>query len=348
MLTRLTTDDFTQLNEKFIKARRDYEALLESSMAQPQYGHPRQSSQNYYNAYAPQQGYPPQQSQQPNYPPQGPPQDHQRFYNQPPSESQHQNGYGYPPSNHAATATPISAPAPAPFHFIPGGAPPAEARQTPKPLAPSMPLSDNTVPPAYPPQQQQNFDPRPNSIYTLNSGNPQELSTNAYESPTDNRNSQYAPNLNSSQTLPPQQQPPPQQQQQQQSYPYPPSVAAPDHSYSPGPTQQLPIRQRTVSFESPSSAYSPQVQQQRTQDGPYPAYGEQPSQPGHAPPGPPPAQQQAQHTGGGYPSLGGNAAPPAGGYQAYNPNVSSQQAWAAQSQQTGGTDGGDDASDFYR
>ncbi|KAI5290006.1 ESCRT-0 subunit protein hse1 [Ascosphaera aggregata] len=28
-------DDFTQLNEKFIKARRDYEALLESSMAQP-------------------------------------------------------------------------------------------------------------------------------------------------------------------------------------------------------------------------------------------------------------------------------------------------------------------------
>jgi signal transducing adaptor molecule len=37
MKAKLTedTDDFTQLNEKFIKARRDYEALLESSMAHP-------------------------------------------------------------------------------------------------------------------------------------------------------------------------------------------------------------------------------------------------------------------------------------------------------------------------
>lgn len=35
LMMLLPADDFTQLNEKFIKARRDYEALLESSMAQP-------------------------------------------------------------------------------------------------------------------------------------------------------------------------------------------------------------------------------------------------------------------------------------------------------------------------
>lgn len=49
--THYNVDDFTQLNEKFIKARRDYEALLESSMS-----HPPQPS---YHQYAPQppQGY---------------------------------------------------------------------------------------------------------------------------------------------------------------------------------------------------------------------------------------------------------------------------------------------------
>jgi signal transducing adaptor molecule len=64
-------DDFTQLNEKFIKARRDYEALLESSMSQPpqstySYGRPGPGPQGYGA------GYPPV-----NAPPQ---QDSQRFY----------------------------------------------------------------------------------------------------------------------------------------------------------------------------------------------------------------------------------------------------------------------------
>lgn len=57
-------DEFTQLNEKFIKARRDYESLLEASMshpAQPQYGRPPQ--QNYpYPPGAPPQGFPPGQA----------------------------------------------------------------------------------------------------------------------------------------------------------------------------------------------------------------------------------------------------------------------------------------------
>lgn len=70
-------DDFTQLNEKFIKARRDYESLLESSMAQPppqQYGgYGRQPPPAQYGGYG--GGYPPVNSQQP--PNQ---QDPQRFY----------------------------------------------------------------------------------------------------------------------------------------------------------------------------------------------------------------------------------------------------------------------------
>lgn len=72
-------DDFTQLNEKFIKARRDYESLLESSMAQPpppvqQYGgYGRQPQPGQYGGYS--SGYPP-----PNVQHAPPPQDPQRFY----------------------------------------------------------------------------------------------------------------------------------------------------------------------------------------------------------------------------------------------------------------------------
>ena len=42
-LAHVNLDEFTQLNEKFIKARRDYEALLEASMShsvQPPYNQP--------------------------------------------------------------------------------------------------------------------------------------------------------------------------------------------------------------------------------------------------------------------------------------------------------------------
>ena len=77
-LTRRAADDFTQLNEKFIKARRDYEALLESSMS-----HPPQPTYHQY-AMRPQipQGYP-TPAPGPGYPgQQGPPpqQDPQRYY----------------------------------------------------------------------------------------------------------------------------------------------------------------------------------------------------------------------------------------------------------------------------
>ena len=58
----IVVDDFSQLNEKFIKARRDYEALLESSMAQPppsSYGRPGQAPYAYPGGGGgQQQGYP--------------------------------------------------------------------------------------------------------------------------------------------------------------------------------------------------------------------------------------------------------------------------------------------------
>ncbi|BDD62900.1 ESCRT-0 subunit protein hse1 [Monascus purpureus] len=71
-------DEFTQLNEKFIKARRDYESLLEASMshpAQPQYGRPGQPPYGYPGAAVP-VGYPP-----------GPPRaDPQRYFSPRPQE----------------------------------------------------------------------------------------------------------------------------------------------------------------------------------------------------------------------------------------------------------------------
>lgn len=306
-------DDFTQLNEKFIKARRDYETLLESSMAQPQYPiRPRQSSQPLYPAsqYGG-QGYPPQGSAASQaYPPQGhqpqqpyaaqsqqhlpPQQDPQRFYSPAPSEPPSNYGYNsqtLPPQN-----------GPAPFMFIPGGVQQPsqqDSRQrTPKPSQPPQDPYGN-------PQPGFNGVVRPQSIHTLNSGNPQELATGGYESPIDNRHS-YPPAQMGSQQPPLHQQQydtyPPQQNQQQAPLPpqqqqydtYPPQQ---NQQQAPLPPQQqrtdrdtLPSRQRTHSFESPaSSMYTPQ------QDGPYPslAGGQphvqayQPPQPSGAPPGVP-------------------------------------------------------------
>jgi len=70
-LPLISVDDFTQLNEKFIKARRDYEALLESSMS-----HPPQPTYHQY-AMRPGPGY--VGGAPGGYPPQGPPQE-QRYY----------------------------------------------------------------------------------------------------------------------------------------------------------------------------------------------------------------------------------------------------------------------------
>ncbi|KAI1371066.1 hypothetical protein F4677DRAFT_436679 [Hypoxylon crocopeplum] len=183
-------EDFTQLNEKFIKARRDYESLLESSMS-----HPPQPN---YHQYAPRPpvshgyGVPGGPGPGPGFAPQGPPvqQEPQRYYTPGPQgpPPQEQNIYQptSPPPNFQRPT-----PAPAPF-YLQGAEVPAQANQQPPQQYPPReqpsrvavgkqpaPLQTSSPPPqpyqAYsqPPQAGQ----RPQSTYD----NPQELS--AYDSP---------------------------------------------------------------------------------------------------------------------------------------------------------------------
>lgn len=177
-------DDFTQLNEKFIKARRDYEALLEASMsqpAQPAYGRPYgygTQAQTGYPGYAPTSPPPQQESTRYNYggvPLVGP--------QEPPSQ--------YPPAPPNGTN---------PAFFM---VPPSQQHprgQSPKPLAPTDP---------YATQQGRVPQGRPQSFA------PQELATQQYDSPVDNRQNSYPP----TQAVPAQPNAAPPSQQEGYSYP---------------------------------------------------------------------------------------------------------------------------------
>ncbi|KAI1369874.1 hypothetical protein F5Y08DRAFT_291613 [Xylaria arbuscula] len=196
-------DDFTQLNEKFIKARRDYESLLETSMSHPQHNY------HHYGAGPPvPQGYGgPAGPPGPGYAPQGPApglQDPQRYYTPGPQ--------GPPPQEHnqyQATSPPPNfqrpTPGPAPFYLqgaeVPpqGGPPPAQ--QYPPRDQPSRIAAGKQPVPQHPssPPPQQAYQPytqashlggqRPQSTY----GNPQELATPAYDSPVATHNNASAP-----------------------------------------------------------------------------------------------------------------------------------------------------------
>ncbi|KAI1208264.1 uncharacterized protein F4807DRAFT_157943 [Annulohypoxylon truncatum] len=192
-------EDFTQLNEKFIKARRDYESLLESSMS-----HPPQPN---YHQYAPRPimnhgyGVPGGPGPGPGFAPQGPPpgqQEPQRYYTPgpqgpPPQEQTQYQATSPPPTFQRPT------PAPAPF-YLQGAEIPPQANQPPPQQYPPRdqpsriamgkqpaPIQTSSPPPqtyqAYsqpPPQMGQ----RPQSTY----GNPQELATSAYDSPVATHN----------------------------------------------------------------------------------------------------------------------------------------------------------------
>ncbi|KAF2139421.1 uncharacterized protein K452DRAFT_320544 [Aplosporella prunicola CBS 121167] len=141
-------DDFTQLNEKFIKARRDYEALLEASMsqaAQPAYG---RQPYGYSTSSGPYTGAYPAQTAPP------PPQDPQRFYSPAPGEP----AYGYPPQS-----------GPQPFYMMP-----TNQVGSPKPGA-ADPYTQQRIP------STSAAAARPQSIATY----PQELATTSYESPVE-------------------------------------------------------------------------------------------------------------------------------------------------------------------
>ncbi|KAH9885486.1 hypothetical protein F4778DRAFT_774282 [Xylariomycetidae sp. FL2044] len=196
-------DDFTQLNEKFIKARRDYESLLESSMS-----HPPQPN---YHQYAPRPPMPhgygvPGGPPGPGFAPQGAPpvqQDPQRYYTPGPQgpPPQEQNPY-----HHTTSPSPHNfqrqTPGPAPFYLqgaeVPsqGGPPPAQQQQYPPREQPSRLASAGKQPDpiqtsSSPPQQYQAYSQpppqasqRPPSTY----GIPQELATSTYDSPVASHN----------------------------------------------------------------------------------------------------------------------------------------------------------------
>ncbi|KAF6824760.1 class e vacuolar protein-sorting machinery protein hse1 [Colletotrichum musicola] len=194
------TDDFTQLNEKFIKARRDYESLLESSMS-----HPPQPSYHQYAMRPGPGGYPPGPGA--GYPPQGPSQQQQpeqRYYTPAPQEQpQYPQSTPSPNFQRPAQATP------APFYVagaeVPsaGGQTPAQPQQYPQrehgqrlPSTGKAPAPINTSPPppantytAYsqPPNQ------RPQSTYGA-----QELATSVYDSPIATHNPSSAATYTSS------------------------------------------------------------------------------------------------------------------------------------------------------
>ncbi|WEW58176.1 ESCRT-0 subunit protein hse1 [Emydomyces testavorans] len=157
----LLVDDFTQLNEKFIKARRDYEALLEASMAhpvQPLYGRPPQPSYGYPPSGG-HPGYPHVQSQQ----------EPQRYYTPKPSQDTQSSPHNAPGGYYGAEQTTLP--------YQAASQSPEFRKHTP---TASMPLQQQRPQDAYS-QGGMTYYP-PKTTYD----HPQELGTSAYDSPQEN------------------------------------------------------------------------------------------------------------------------------------------------------------------
>ncbi|CAI7638225.1 unnamed protein product [Penicillium pancosmium] len=280
-------DEFTQLNEKFIKARRDYESLLEASMAQPvqpQYGRPGQPQYGYPGAVpgAAPGGYP-----------QGPPpQADQRYFSPRPQETQPPQPQGTPFYGAEQQTMPYRPASHSPDPRAQyAGAQPLQPQQAPQQAPPSDPY-------------QQPMHHRPQSTYD----HPQELGTSVYDSPVDQHNVGGRP------PYPPTGQAPPvahqqfqQQHPQQQQQDYSPSA------YSADDSAQLPSAPGMPPVQQPSNHFSPQPQSQ----APYPdSPSVQQQAPSHQPPpvpgaGAPPSQYTAFNP--------APSAPGGGEYQAYQP-----------------------------
>ncbi|KAM5450743.1 ESCRT-0 subunit protein hse1 [Microsporum audouinii] len=242
-------DDFTQLNEKFIKARRDYEALLETSMAhpgQPQFGRPPPQA-----TY----GYPPPGGQQ--YPPGPHQQDPQRYFTPRPS-----HGAQNAPSSNDPSAYYGAEQSGPPY---PSTASPENRKHTPAPA-----------------QQGPDAYNNPQTQYTIQTklDQPQELSTSAYDSPQTavNPNAQHPYHAPMHETQPsttqPQHYPPPAN--------YPPQGAAPDfnaqtvQTVPPGSNPQYPPpqdqSQQQPQHGPPPTHQPPSIPQSTSPHLPYPSY----------------------------------------------------------------------------
>ena len=280
-------DDFQQLNEKFIKARRDYEALLETSMAH--------SAQQY--ARPTQYGYIPGQMPPPSHTPAGYPP--QSFTPQP---SQIPNGstpYSYQQQPSGQPPYPINSPPPQ--HHTPSGPRPSQ-------------LPQQDVYGAHPTQLQVGAPPTQFQNQPTQYP-PQEMGTPAYDSPVDARqppransfpphmqpqdhNQDYSPSVYSSteehQTQPPLQQAPhgyASAPQKQQIYEPPPQ-----HQYQQPPAHQPPPPPEPSVTPLPQSSAYPTFPHQQPQG--YQAYQRPDSYVG----GPPAQAPNAAYAGGGNPA----------------------------------------------
>ncbi|KAJ9250631.1 hypothetical protein DTO207G8_6008 [Paecilomyces variotii] len=246
-------DEFTQLNERFIKARRDYEALLEASMshpAQPQYGRPAQAPYGYAAPGAPQV-----------YPPGVPPPEPQRYFSPRPQDSQTPQP-GYYGAEQVQPPYPTSSQSPDLRNRTPTGARPLQPQQQPAP---------DSYQPTY---------HRPQSTYD----NPQELGTSVYDTPVESSSANQPPFSHGAQHPPaPHQQ---FQQEQQQQQDYSPSVYSPDggpppssagtiqppHSQFPPPQQQPPYPTSTIPMHQPPPSHQPPpIPSASPQPTPYPS-----------------------------------------------------------------------------
>lgn len=241
-------DEFTQLNERFIKSCRDYEHLLDASMTQPQPSY-QYGRQGYGGGYPP-QAAPPQQDPQRFYTPPG--QQHDQPYPQQPSSPQ-----GYPAQPHRAGAAPFYVVAQQKPPSEPQGPPPQQQYppRDPTPRIPSgvkpAPLQTSSPPPNNYPVQQPQTGHRPQSTYS----NPQELATSVYDSPVGPQNPQSA---------------------------YSASLYSQDDPYSaggPANSQPPPNQQQYNAYVPPQQQYAPQQQQQPSYDPPAPPSGNPPPPP---------------------------------------------------------------------
>ncbi|KAJ5105412.1 hypothetical protein NUU61_002759 [Penicillium alfredii] len=257
-------DEFTQLNEKFIKARRDYESLLEASMAhpaQPQYGIPGQ----------PQYGYP---GAAPVGYPSGPSPD-QRYFRPQPHESQNAqaNASAYYGAEQTMPYRPASH-SPDPRNQVPPGGPPVQQQ-------PQQPPPSDSYPPIH---------HRPQSTYE----HPQELGTSVYDSPIEHAgHGQRLPYQPGAQVPPPAAHQQFQQQQQQQQQEYSPSVYSTDDTAN-VPSAPVAPQQTPHHFAQHQAPYpdSPAIHQNPPshQPPPIPGSGAQPGQyTAFSPPAAPPS-----------------------------------------------------------
>ncbi|KKY27228.1 putative class e vacuolar protein-sorting machinery protein hse1 [Phaeomoniella chlamydospora] len=257
-------DDLSQLNEKFIKARRDYEALLEHSMAQPPastYGRPAQVPYGY-----PPAGAPPAQA----YP--------HRFYSPQPETQTTPLPYPYP-SGPQMGQPPYPVASPDPRQRTPSGST-GRPQGQPQPNVQAPPAPDQY---AHYPQSQQ----RPHTTYDqtpAQSQYPQELGSSAYDSPTETHQPprhSFPPAQGVQSGIPPQ----PAHAMQAQPGPSGPN----EYSASVYPTAEdsAPPPQRQASYPPPTSLGA--QPQQAPSTAPYPSYTSHQQQPPSHPSAPAPS-----------------------------------------------------------